>query len=57
MISPDQLKCSAWLIELNFLAVIGLPPRDPDDEDDENEEADEDNGEEEDPAVVREPDE
>jgi hypothetical protein len=36
--------------------VLGLPPKDPDDDDDEDDEDNEDEGEEE-PAVVREPDE
>ena len=38
------------------LVTQGLPPKDPEDDDNEDEEDDEDEGEEE-PAVVREPDE
>jgi hypothetical protein len=49
---------STWL-EWSVLAVIGntMPPRDPNDDDDEDEE--DENGDEadDDPAVVREPDE
>jgi len=44
----------AWSIG-SSLVTLG-PPKDPDDDDNENEEEDEDEGEE-DPAVVREPDE
>jgi hypothetical protein len=58
MISPIQQKISTRLTDSNPIAVIGLPPKDPDDNEDENEEDEEDDGEEEeDPAVIREPDE
>jgi hypothetical protein len=47
-----------WSINFCLATVLGLPPKDPndDDEDEEDEEDDEDEGEEE-PAVVREPEE
>ena len=45
-----------WSIHSGLTTVFGLPPKDPDDDDNEDEEDDEDEGEEE-PAVVREPDE
>jgi hypothetical protein len=43
-------------IDSSLVTILGLPPKDPEDDDDEDEENDEDEGEEE-PAVVREPDE
>jgi hypothetical protein len=55
MISPIQQKISTRLTDSNPIAVIGLPPKDPDDNEDENEE--DDGEEEEEPAVIREPDE
>jgi hypothetical protein len=50
-------KSSVWQIVSSYVAVTGLPPRDPND-DEENEEDDQ-NGDQEDeePAVIREPDE
>jgi hypothetical protein len=48
-----------WLVDVGFVIVIGdmLPPRDPNDDDDEDEEDEEDEDREEEPAVIREPDE
>ena len=43
-------------LDSSVVTVLGLPPKDPDDDDDEDDEDNEDEGEEE-PAVVREPDE
>ena len=43
-------------LDSSLVTVLGLPPKDPDDDDDEDDEDNEDEGEEE-PAVVREPDE
>jgi hypothetical protein len=52
---------SAWLVDWNILAVMGntMPPRDPnhDDDDDDDEDEDGDAEPDEEPAVVREPDE
>jgi hypothetical protein len=54
---------SAWLVDWNILAVMGntMPPRDPnhddDDDDDDDEEEDGDAEPDDEPAVVREPDE
>jgi len=45
-----------WPIDPNPAAVLGVPPKDPNDEDEDDEDDDDDEGEEE-PAVVREPDE
>jgi hypothetical protein len=42
-------------LDSSVVTVLGLPPKDPDDDDEDNED-DEDEGEEE-PTVVREPDE
>ena len=54
--SRARQELPAWPIGSSIVTVLGLPPKDPDDNDDEDEEDDEDEGEEE-PAVVREPDE
>jgi hypothetical protein len=53
-LTPETI--SAWLVDWSLLAAAGdaMPPRDPDD-DDEDEEDEEDGDEE--PPVVREPDE
>ena len=56
MISPVQQKVSAWF-DSSVVSSMDLPPKDPEDDEDENEEDDEDAGEEEEPAVIREPDE
>ncbi len=56
MTSRARQEVPAWSIDFSLVTIIGLPPKDPDDDDDEDEEDDEDEGEEE-PAVVREPDE
>ena len=45
-----------WLVELNLVTVMGLPPNEPDDDDDDDDQED-DGEEEEEPGVVREPDE
>ena len=57
MISRACRELPIWSMDSSLVTVLGLPPKDPDDDDDdEDEEDDEDEGEEE-PAVVREPDE
>jgi hypothetical protein len=56
MISRARQEVPVWSMDSSFVTVLGLPPKDPDDDDDEDDEDDEDEGEEE-PAVVREPDE
>jgi hypothetical protein len=56
VISPVQQKVSAWF-DSSLVPIMDLPPKDPEDHEDENEEDDEDGGEEEEPAVIREPDE
>jgi hypothetical protein len=59
MTSRVREKAPAWSIESSLVAILGLPPKDPDHSgDDENEEdEDEDNEEDEEPGVIREPDE
>ena len=54
--SRARQELPAWPIGSSIVTVLGLPPKDPDDDDDEDDEDNEDEGEEE-PAVVREPDE
>ncbi len=56
MTSRARQEVAAWSIDSSLVTILGLPPKDPNDDDDEDEEDDEDEGEEE-PAVVREPDE
>ena len=56
MTSRPHQGVSNWSIDSNLTIVLDPPPKDPDDEDNEDEEDDEGEGEEE-PAVVREPDE
>ena len=56
MTSRARQEVPTWSIDISPVAILGLPPKDPDDDEDEDEEEDEDEGEEE-PAVVREPDE
>ena len=48
-----------WASRIDFLSGIGntTPPRDPNDDDDEDEEDEEDEDGQEEPAVIREPDE
>jgi hypothetical protein len=53
--SRTRQELPAWSIDPS-LVTLGPPPKDPDDDDDEDEEDDEDEGEDE-PAVVREPEE
>jgi hypothetical protein len=53
---------SAWIPKSSWslVAIMGsntMPPRDPNDDDDEDEEDEEDEDRDEEPAVVREPDE
>ncbi len=50
---------SAWFADRTVLAVVGntMPPRDPNDDDDDDEEEDGDTEPDEEPAVIREPDE
>jgi hypothetical protein len=57
MISPVLQKVSAWSIDSSLVTIRGLPPNDPDDDEGESEEDEEDDGKEEEPAVIREPDE
>jgi hypothetical protein len=58
MISRVPQKGSTWLVESSFVTLMGLPPKNPQNDDDEDEEDDEDDDEgEEEPAVIREPDE
>jgi hypothetical protein len=59
MISHTPQRASDWLVELSLVAVMGLPPKDPDDDDENEEDEDEedDDEEQEEPAVIREPDE
>ena len=48
---------SVWQIDSN-LTTLGPPPKDPHDDDDKDEEdEDDDQGEDEEPAIIREPDE
>jgi hypothetical protein len=61
--SRARQESPAWSIDdWSLVTVLGPPPKDPDDDDDEDEEDDEDDEDDEDegeeePAVVREPDE
>jgi hypothetical protein len=50
---------SIWLVDWSLVTIIDntLPPRDPNDEDDEDDEDEEDEDQNEEPPVVREPDE
>jgi hypothetical protein len=54
---PENI--SASLIDWSLITIMGdtMPPRDPDDDDDEDEEDEEGEDRQEEPAVVREPDE
>jgi hypothetical protein len=48
-----------WLVDWNLVTIVGntMPPRDPNDDDDEDEEDEEDKDRQDEPAVIREPDE
>jgi hypothetical protein len=49
---------SAWLMGMSLLPAVGVPPKDPHDDDEENGgDEEDDNGKDEEPAVIREPDE
>jgi hypothetical protein len=50
---------STWLVDWSLVTIMGdaMPPRDPNDDDDEDEEDEEDEHRNDEPAVVREPDE
>jgi hypothetical protein len=50
---------STWLVDWRPVTLMDntMPPRDPNDEDDEDEEDEEDEDGQEEPAVIREPDE
>jgi hypothetical protein len=52
-------KISDWLNYWSYAAAAGnmIPPRDPDDDDEGEDEEDDDQNEDQDPAVIREPDE
>jgi hypothetical protein len=57
MILRDPQSVFDRLFDASLIAILGLPPKDPNN-DDENEESEEDDDEEdEEPAVIREPDE
>ena len=49
----------SWIIDWTLVTVMGnaMPPRDPNDNDDEDEEDEEDEHQNDEPAVIREPDE
>ena len=55
MTSPILESFSVWFIDRHVVAIMGhkMPPRDPNDDYDE----DEKDGEDDEPAVIREPDE
>jgi hypothetical protein len=50
---------STWLVDWSILAVTGnaMPPRNPNDDDDEDEDEEGDPESDDEPAVIREPDE
>jgi hypothetical protein len=50
---------STWLVDWSILAVAGsaMPPRNPNDDDDEDEDEEGDAESDDEPAVIREPDE
>ena len=50
---PENLFPIDW----SLVAVIAMPPRDPDDEDDEDQDEDNESEDEREPPVIREPDE
>jgi hypothetical protein len=55
MMSRVPLPVSLWLIDRRLITIVGLP-KDPHEDEEENEE-DEDDEANEEPAVIREPDE
>ena len=59
--TPNILEnISTWLVDWSLVAIMGntTPPRDPNDEnDEEDDENDDDDKRQDEPAVVREPDE
>jgi hypothetical protein len=55
MTPPVTNNVSTWLVDWSIATIAGFPPRDPDDDDAEDEDAEGEPDEE--PAVVREPDE
>ena len=55
--SRVRQKALDWPIDPNLAAVLGVPPKDPNDDDEDDEDDDDDDEGEEEPAVVREPDE
>jgi hypothetical protein len=64
MTAPIPENVSAWLVDWSIVTITGnkMPPRDPDDDDDDDddddaEDEDADGEPDEEPAVVREPDE
>ena len=58
IISRVPQKRSDWPIVASLVTIVGLPPKDPPDDDDDNEEDEAcDNEQDEEPAVIREPDE
>ena len=58
---PDMTPYTefTWIIDWTLVTVMGnaMPPRDPNDTDDEDEEDEEDEHQNDEPAVIREPDE
>jgi hypothetical protein len=59
MTPPIAENVSAWLVDWSIVAITGnkTPPRDPDDDEDDAEDEDAEGEPDEEPAVVREPDE
>jgi hypothetical protein len=58
MTPPVTNNVSTWLVDWSIATITGFPPRDPDDDDDDDAEDEDAEGEpDEEPAVVREPDE
>jgi hypothetical protein len=58
MMSRVPLPVSLWLIDRRLITIVDLPPKDPHEDEKENEEdEDEDDEANEEPAVIREPDE
>ena len=61
MTPPTAQNVSTWLVDWSIVTITGnkMPPRDPDDDDDDDDAEDEDaEGDlDEEPAVIREPDE